>query len=122
MGAASGVAVFSLVRGCLVATPLRELDPAGVRAFHAELSARLQRERGLHGVVLDVSAVEVMDADDFAWVRATLQLAALMGSRAVLAGLSPEVAATLVRLDVDVHRVEAAHTVDRAVDALERAP
>lgn len=118
-GSSSG-AVFSRVRECLVATPLGALDVAGVKAFHAALCARLQQER-VRGLVLDVSALEIMDEVDFAWVRGTLQLAALMGTRAVLAGLSPEVAATLVRLEVNLLGVEAEHTVDRAVTALERA-
>ena len=117
MDSVASVAVFSLVRGCLVATPLRDLDAEGVRSLHAELSARLQRERVL-GVVLDVSALDLMDAQDFAWVRNTLQLAALMGRRAVLAAVSPEVAATLVRLGVDVEGVQAARSVDQGIDGL----
>jgi rsbT co-antagonist protein RsbR len=113
-------AVFSRVRGCLVATPLGDFDAAGAERFRADLSARLQHER-FAGVVLDVSALEVMDAHDFAWVRGALQVAALMGASAMLAGLSPEVVAALVRLDVDLSGVAAELTVDRAVEALERA-
>ena len=111
------VAVFSLVRGCLVATPLHHLDAEGVRIFHADLSIRLQRER-VRGVVLDVSALDIMDAQDFAWVRNALRLTALMGCASVLVAVSPEVAATLVRLGVDLSGVQAARTVDGALDLL----
>lgn len=117
MSAVAGVAVLSLVRGCLVATPLHDLDGENVKRFHAELSNRLQREP-VKGVVLDVSALDLMDAQDFLWVRDTLRLAELMGRNAVLAALSPQVAATLVRLGVDVNGVQAARSVDRAVEAL----
>jgi rsbT antagonist protein RsbS len=117
MSEGTAVAVFSLVQGCLVATPLGDLDREGVRRFQAELSTRLQHER-VRGVVLDVSALEVMDECDFAWVSDTLKLADLMGPRAILASLSPEVVATLVQLRVPMRGIQAALTVDQAVQML----
>jgi rsbT antagonist protein RsbS len=111
------VAVFSLVQGCLVATPLGDLDREGVRRFQSQLTLRLQSER-VRGAVLDVSALEVMDAQDYAWVSDTLKLADLMGTRAVLAALSPEVVANLVQLQVPLCGIKAALTVDQAVQML----
>jgi rsbT antagonist protein RsbS len=111
------VAVFSLVQGCLVATPLGDLDREGMRCFQSQLTAWLQQERVL-GVVLDLCALEVMDAQDFAGFSDAVKLAELMGRRSMLAALSPEVVAHLVQQQLPLCGIQAALTVDQAVQAL----
>lgn len=118
MAAGASAAVFALVRGCLVVTPLGDLDAGGIRTLQSDLAGWLQRER-VRGIVLDLSALEVLDEGDFSWVRQTLQVADLMGREAVLAALRPEAAATLVRLDVDVEGVRAALSVEDAIELLQ---
>jgi anti-anti-sigma regulatory factor len=47
--------------------------------FRTDLLERLQ-DSGATGVIIDLSGVRIMDADDFDGVRRTLDMAALMGA------------------------------------------
>jgi rsbT antagonist protein RsbS len=72
------------------------------------------RDLGACGVILDVSGVEVMDIDDFDNLRKTMEMARVMGARAVLSGLRPGVVAALIDLGAMVDGVEAAINLDDA--------
>ncbi len=87
-------------------------------AFLAELRASvldyLHRNQ-ISGLVLDLSAVEILDEHDFGMIRAVCHGASLMGARIVLAGIRPGVAAGLAMMDLDASWADAALTVDDAV-------
>lgn len=89
-------------------------------AFLAELQAStldyLHRSP-VSGLVLDLSAVEILDEHDFSRIRAICHGAGLMGARIVLAGIRPGVAAGLAMMDLDASWADTALTVD---DAMER--
>jgi rsbT antagonist protein RsbS len=91
---------LTVSRGCIVASIQRELRGAVLQQFRTDLLERLQ-DSGAGGVIIDLSGVRIMDADDFDGVRRTLDMATLMGARAVLVGLRPGVVSALVQLDVD---------------------
>jgi rsbT antagonist protein RsbS len=65
-------------------------------------------------VILDCSAVEIVDVDDFERIRKVVAAAALMGVRTVLAGLRPGVVSALVDLGVDLDGIDAAVDIDDA--------
>jgi rsbT antagonist protein RsbS len=91
---------LTVSRGCVVASIQRELSGAVLQQFRDDLLERLQAS-GAIGVIIDLSGVRIMDADDFAGIRRTLDMAALMGARAVIVGLRPGVVSALVQLDVN---------------------
>jgi rsbT antagonist protein RsbS len=62
--------------------------------------------------------VDVLDPEDFEALRQTLEMAALMGAHAILAGLRPGVVSALVELDARVEDVHAALNLDLAFEQM----
>jgi len=91
---------LTVSRGCVVASIQRDLRGAVLQQFRDDLLERLQTS-GANGVIIDLSGLSIIDADDYDGIRRTLDMAALMGARAVLVGLRPGVVSALVQLDVD---------------------
>jgi len=84
----------------VIASVQADLSDDVLAEFRRELLEILARSKA-SGVLIDLSGVEIVDAGDFAALRATLDMAGLMGARTVVAGLQPGVVASLVDLDVD---------------------
>lgn len=72
----------------------------------------------LRGVLLDASAVEVLDALDFRSLCQTAQMCRVMGRPAIVCGLTPGVVSSLVDLDVDAHAVETARDVESGLSQI----
>ena len=94
-----------------------ELGDADMRALEIALLERV-RERGPEGLVLDVSGVRTMDSHLCAVLGRLAGAARLMGTRAVLSGLSPAIALTLEALDVDLGGVETVVGLEAAMEVL----
>jgi rsbT antagonist protein RsbS len=109
---------INLMRGCLVATIQVDLDRVVLEHFRKDLLRRLDSSRSRQ-VILDCSGIEVLDAEDFAELRRTVAMAALMGARTVLAGLQPGVVSALIDLDVDLGGLHTALSLDDAFLRLE---
>ena len=108
---------MNVVHGCLIATLQAALTTETVDQFRRDLLARLHAA-GARRVVLDCSAVDVVDVEDFERIRKVIATVALMGARTVLAGLRPGVVSALVDLGADLDGIDAAMDVD---DALRKA-
>lgn len=106
-------------RGCVVASIQVDLTDDVLSVFRSDLLGRLD-ETGLTGVILDVSGVAVMDAEDFHALRATMAMAELMGARCIVSGMRPGVVSSVVELVDDVDGVEATMNLDEAFIALEQ--
>jgi rsbT antagonist protein RsbS len=65
-------------------------------------------------VAIDLSSVDVLDATDFAFIKRTIDMAALLGARVVLVGIRPGVAASLVELPVELGGLQTALSVEEA--------
>ena len=98
---AERAALVSHFGDCVVATLRDDLDQAQFTSFRGELLEAVRSQRA-RGVVLDASALEVVDTADFARLRQTLEMVELMGARTVLVGLKPDVVAALVELGADI--------------------
>ena len=95
-------------------------DPL-LQEYQGEMIEKLLRHlhmNGAIGIVLDLSAVEVIDYQDFNFLHKVAQLTALMGSTLVLAGLRPGVAAGLAVVGVDDRWAKTAMSVEKAVELL----
>jgi anti-anti-sigma regulatory factor len=122
-GAATGAgraALLSHLGGCLVATVLDDLDGEQLAAFRDNLLGAV-RDRRPQGVVLDVSALDLIDPHDFAEIKSTLAMLALLGARPVLVGLRPALIAALLELAVDVGGVVAEHELAAGIERSLRA-
>ena len=67
------------------------------------------------GIILDLSGVEIIDAEDWEAIRGTMTMARLMGARSIVAGLRPGVVSALVELEVDVEDIDATLNLDEAL-------
>jgi rsbT antagonist protein RsbS len=106
-------------RGGVVVASLPANGTGGVlRQLQSELLKRVSQGRIL-GVVLDVSAVEIMDSFSARTLRTVAAAVRLCGSRAVVSGIQPEVAFAMTQLGVDLAGIATALDLDDAVAELE---
>ena len=105
-----GHCLFVLVPGKLRDTAARELQDA--------VAERLAREQGIRGLVIDVSALDIVDSYAARVLEETALVAKSFGARAVLVGVHPEVAVTLVDQGIDLKALETALTLERALAKL----
>jgi rsbT antagonist protein RsbS len=108
---------LQISRGCVVASVQVDLSDEVLQRFRSDLLELLSTSDA-SGIVVDLAGVDVMDAEDFAALRRTLSMAAIMGARSVLCGLRPGVVASLVELGADVDGVLAARSLDDALAQL----
>jgi rsbT antagonist protein RsbS len=108
---AERAALVSHFGDCVVATLRDDLDRAQFATFRGELLEAVRSQRA-RGVVLDASALEVVDTADFARLRQTLEMVELMGARTVLVGLRPDVVAALVELGADIDGIAGELTLE----------
>ncbi len=102
---------MNLVEGCLVATLQFDLNRRVLATLQEDVLQRLQ-ETGARGLILDCSAVALMDSEDFARLKRMTAMASLMGTRTVFVGLSAGIVSSLVELDVDLDGVHAVQTLE----------
>ena len=106
------------VNRCLIATIQIELYEAALASFREDLLNSVQAS-DIDAVILDVSAIDVMDAHDFEALRRTAATVKLMGVKAIVVGLRPGIASTLVDMDVSLEGLTTTLTVADAFLLLE---
>ena len=99
--------------GCLVASIQVDLNETVIQQLADSLLDALHRQ-GARGVILDLSGISIMDAEEFAALRKIERMAGLMGARTIYAGLKPGVVSALIDLDADVTRMVASRSLDDA--------
>ena len=106
----------TLVRGCLVVTLPQELADRLAEIQAAVLDA--VRETGARVAVIEMSAVKVLDCEEFIGIRAMVGMLRLLGARPVLVGLNAGIVGYLVSNDADTRGFEVERDLQ---DALDRA-
>jgi len=106
----------TLVRGCLVVTLPQELADRLDEIQAAVLDA--VRETGARVAVIEMSAVKVLDCEEFLGIRAMVGMLRLLGARPILVGLSAGIVGYLVSNDADTRGLEGERDLQ---DALDRA-
>jgi len=95
-------------------------DPLG-KAYLDALNATLLESlhtQSTKGVILDMSGVELLDADDFGQLHHIWQTTCLMGAAFVVAGIKPGIAAALTLMNVPDEWVVSALSVEHAMEIL----
>ncbi len=111
---------MQLVRGHIVVSIQVELGEEVLEQFRGDLLDFL-RDHSATGVLVDLSAVEVIDPVDFGNLRKILGMAQLMGARPVLTGLRPGVVSALIQLGTATDGLNASRNLDDGFEFLDRA-
>lgn len=103
----------------LIAAFQGEPSDAELLAFERDLVERVGSSRA-QGVVLDVSALPVLDSFATRTLREIAQAVRLRGARVVVVGIQPGVAFAMVRLGLTLEDVETGLDLDHGLDLLHR--
>ena len=105
--------------GDVLIVPLQgELGDKMAETFQQAILERIDKTSA-PGLVLEISALELVDTYVARVLTNTAKMARLMGTRTIVAGMRPEVAATLVEMGFDVAGLETALNVDLALGRLQ---
>jgi rsbT antagonist protein RsbS len=96
-----------------------DLDDHAVMNLQDDLAAKVV-ESGAHGVVIDITAVEIVDSFVGRMLATIASISRLLDAETVVVGMRPAVAITLVELGLSLGGVTTALTLDKGLKALER--
>jgi len=108
-------------RDVVVASIQVDLNDDVIARFRDDLLQRIH-ETGSRAVILDVSSLETLDAEEFAALRGIITMSTIMGAESVLVGLQPGVVSALIEAGADVDGLRAAVNLDAAFDLLQPKP
>ena len=103
----------------LVASVQVELYDKSAVMFKENLLERIYETKS-KGLILDLTAVEVVDSFMGRIITEVGAMAGLMGTRVVITGLQPAVAITLVELGLELRGVHTALNLEKGIAALRR--
>jgi rsbT antagonist protein RsbS len=104
------------IHDTLIASIQAELRDAVADQFQTDVLSEIERTSA-GGLVVDISSVEVVDSYVAQVLANTGKMARLMGTRTVIVGMRPEVAATLVRMGFSFD-LETALNLEEGLDLL----
>lgn len=104
----------------LIASIQSDLSDSEILRFRDELAERVGRERA-RGVIVDVSALDVIDSFVARSLQSLAVIARLRGAETVIVGIRPDIAIALVQFNLDLRPLKTAHDLDEARAVLERA-
>lgn len=103
----------------LIAALQGELSDRVAERFQQDVLARIE-QTGAHGLMLEISSLDIVDTYVARALADTAQMARLMGTVTVVVGMRPEIAATLVQMGYQLTGIEAALNVDHGLELLQR--
>ena len=96
-----------------------DLDDQAVLNLQDDLAARVVNT-GAHGVVIDITAVEIVDSFVGRMLATIASISRLLDARTVVVGMRPAVAITLVELGLSLGGVRTALTLEKGLQVLNR--
>ena len=105
-------------RGCLIVPIQIELYDETILQIQRDI-LEIIKETGVKGVIIDVSGVEIIDSFLAQAIYDTVRMVSMLGAATVLTGLKPEVAASLVDLDIDFRDIRTAMDIEAGFQRLE---
>ena len=108
------------LRDTLIATVVAALTDRELLDLRDELAHRIGQTRA-KGVVIDVSALDVLDSFATRTLRGIAITAKLRGAHAVIVGIQPEVAFAMVQLGLTLEGIHTALDLEHGLALLERA-
>lgn len=101
----------------LIASVQSALTDRDLLQLKDDLAEKVGRHRA-HGVVIDVTALDVMDSFATRTLRGIAAATRLRGAETVLVGIQPEVAITLVELGLTLEGVATALDLEEGLETL----
>ena len=105
----------------LIASIQSDLSDSEVIALRHELAELVGRHRA-RGIVIDVSALDVIDSFVARSLRAIVLTAKLRGASTVIVGIQPDVAIAMVQFRLNLGLLRVALDLDAAKELLDRMP
>lgn len=105
------------VADTLLVSVQTDLHDNVAEAFQEDVLAAIERQ-GAGGLIIDISGLDMVDTYVARVLADTGRMAKLMGTRTVLVGMRPEVAATLVRMGYVMQDVDTALNIDEGLERL----
>ena len=109
---------MQISRGCLIVPIQIELYDEIILRIQKDILERV-KETGVKGVIIDVSGVEIIDSFFAQAICDTVKMTYMLGATTVLTGLKPEVAASIVDLDIEFKDVQTAMDLEAGFQILE---
>ena len=106
------------LRNILLTSIQTDLSDDDALQFQQDLIERT-RDSGATGVIIDITAFDVVDSFMARVLNDTANMARLVGAESVVCGMQPAVALTLVEMGRELVGVETALNLDQAMDRLE---
>ncbi len=103
--------------GRLVVPLQGDVTDTQMERLRGDVLGRIQKG-GARGLVIDASGMWLVDSHLCAMLGRIVNAASLMGTRAVLAGLSPLVVMTLEEMGIRLQGIETALTLEAALESL----
>jgi rsbT co-antagonist protein RsbR len=109
--------VIPVLPGVLVAPLIGVLDSARAAELTTNVLSMVERERA-HHVIFDITGVPLVDTHVAQVLLQTTTAVRLLGAQACLVGIRPEVAQTMVALNLDMGALRSYSTLRDAIGAL----
>jgi rsbT antagonist protein RsbS len=103
----------------LIASVQSDLSDSEVLAFRDELAERVGAHRA-SGVIVDVTALDVIDSFVARSLRSIAEAARLRGAETVIVGIRPDVAIAMVQFNLNLDSLRAVLDLDEAIEILDR--
>ncbi|HZS87315.1 MAG TPA: STAS domain-containing protein [Chloroflexota bacterium] len=101
----------------LIATIQNALTDAELSQMQDELMHQVRAVRA-RGVIIDVTALDVIDSYAVRMIRATAYMLKLRGAQTIIVGLQPDVAFAMVQLGLHLEGVETALDLEEGLASL----
>ena len=106
-------------RDYLIASIQSDLSDKQILAFRDDLAERIGRHRA-RGVIVDVTALDVIDSFVARSLRTLAVTARLRGAETVIVGIQPDVAIAMAHFDLNLAPLRTALDLDEALAVLDR--
>ena len=106
------------LRGILLTSIQDDMDDEDVLTFQGGV-LRTLKETEARGLIVDITAMDVVDSFMARMINDTAIQAGMLGAKAVLCGMQPDVALTLMEMGRDRLGVDTALNLDQAFSRLE---
>jgi rsbT antagonist protein RsbS len=103
----------------LIASVVAALSDDDLVAFRDDLADRVGRLRA-RGVIIDVTALDVLDSFAARTLRGIAYTAKLRGAETVIVGIQPDVAFAMVQLGLTLEGVSTALDLESGIETLAR--
>jgi len=108
------VAIMKLGEVLITAIPV-DLTDADARMFQKDLLSEINA-RNARGVIIDISALDLVDSYMARIINDTASMASLLGAQVVVCGMQPQVGTTLIEMGRELLGVDTALNLDLAME------